>query len=565
MKFPSPFDHGRSGTCFSVIGLLALLALMTGSSWAEEAVKPKPEETPKAKPTETPAPKIAEKKAPSDPAKAESKVGKVPAKADEGRGQPAWSGPVHTLKPEKLEQKVKVTGTVQSLRETPLEMNLKRWSDLTVVRAAPHGTRVKAGDVVLELETRELVKKIGEMKREMPSKEIELAAAELELEKAEKVTPLSLEKASREKLQAEQDLAHFEDKDRPMRERAAREDVKEVAEALAYAQEELNQLKKMYEKDNLTEETEEIILRRAENSVARYQWMLEQTEARAGRTLEVLLPREHESLKRGLELKQIEWRAGERTLRDGLEKQHLATAAKRREMEEWRKNLEELEDDLSAMRVTAPHDGVVYYGMSQRAKWTTASLVDRRLIPGGKLTMREVFMTVAEPGKVQVLLSLTEEQLKDLAEGQTGVCRLKWNPDLEIPAKLESILPVPYADRTFDAIVSVKVPKDGPVVFPGVSADAEFVVYKKDDALLLPKVAVKKEGGRERVMLRDGKVVELKTGRSEGDRVEILEGLKAGDVVRLPEVKPEPKTEAKSEMPKVPGTPQAGAQAGKEG
>ncbi|MCB1205487.1 MAG: hypothetical protein KDN18_14595, partial [Verrucomicrobiae bacterium] len=325
---------------------------MAGMSFAEEVSKPKVEEKPKEKPAEAAAPKSAEKKAPADTAKA----GEDPAKDAPEKGQAAWSGPAHKVKPERFVQKVKVSGSVQSLRETPLEINLKRWSDLTVVRAAAHGTRVKAGNVVLELETKDLVKKIEEMKREMPSKEIELAAAELELEKAEKVTPLSLEKASREKLQAEQDLAHFEDKDRPMRERAAREDVKEVVEALAYAQEELNQLKKMYEKDNLTEETEEIILRRAENTVARYQWMLEQTEARAGRTLEVLLPREHESLRRGLELKQIEWRAGEKTLRDGLEKQHLATLAKRREMEEWRRNLEELEGDLAAMRVTAPHD-----------------------------------------------------------------------------------------------------------------------------------------------------------------------------------------------------------------
>ena len=561
MKCPSFSDRGRLGTRLSLIRSLVFLALMAGMSFAEEVSKPKVEEKPKEKPAEAAAPKSAEKKAPADTAKA----GEDPAKDAPEKGQAAWSGPAHKVKPERFVQKVKVSGSVQSLRETPLEINLKRWSDLTVVRAAAHGTRVKAGNVVLELETKDLVKKIEEMKREMPSKEIELAAAELELEKAEKVTPLSLEKASREKLQAEQDLAHFEDKDRPMRERAAREDVKEVVEALAYAQEELNQLKKMYEKDNLTEETEEIILRRAENTVARYQWMLEQTEARAGRTLEVLLPREHESLRRGLELKQIEWRAGEKTLRDGLEKQHLATLAKRREMEEWRRNLEELEGDLAAMRVTAPHDGVVYYGMSQRAKWTTASLVDRRLIPGGKLAMREIFMTLVDPAKVQVLLSLTEEQLKDLAEGQSGVCQLKWKPDLEIPAKLESILPVPYADRTFDAVVSVKLPKDGPIVFPGVSADVEFVVYEKADALLLPKVAVKKEGERERVMLRDGRMVELKTGRVDGERVEVIEGLKPGDEVRLPEVKTEPKPEAKSEMPKVPGAPQAGAPTGKKG
>lgn len=472
-----------------------------------------------------------EKKAPAkvEPAKPEAaKPAPAPSKPAPA---PDWT--LYKVAPGPLVQKVTLSGTVESERATPLDMDLKRWSDLTVVRAAAHGASVKAGDVILELETKELVKKIEEMKRDLPSKELDLAAAELDLDKAEKATPLSLERAAREKLQAEQDLVYFEDESRPMQERSAREDVKEVTEGLSYAQEELNQLKKMYEKDNLTEETEEIILKRAENTVARYQWMLEQTKARTERTLDVMLPREHESLKRSLELRQIDWRAGEKAMRDGLEKTRLATAAKRREMEELRKSLAEMEEDLAKMRVTAPHDGIVYYGMSQRAKWTTASMVDKKLVPGGKLMMREVFMTVADPAKVRVLLSLNEEQLKDLAAGQTGVCQAKWKPDFKFDAKLESILYVPYPDKTFDAVLSIKKPGGAPALLPGMSADAEITVYEKKDALLVPKSALKREGDRDLATLKDGKTVPVKTGRSEGDKIEILEGLAAGAEIRV--------------------------------
>src|SRR5690606_1526033 len=179
-------------------------------------------------------------------------------------------------------------------------------------------------------------------------------------------------KSLRDKMQAEQDLAHFEDIGRPLRERGAKEEVNEIGESLAYAEEELNQQKKMYEQDDLTEETEEIVLRRAENTVLRYRWRLEQTEARTARTLDTVLPREHESLKTNLELQQLDWRGGEKSLREDLEKKRLAAAAKRREINEQKKNLDELEADLAALRVTAPHDGIVYYGMSQRGKWTTA-------------------------------------------------------------------------------------------------------------------------------------------------------------------------------------------------
>ena len=112
---------------------------------------------------------------------------------------------------------------------------------------------------------------------------------------------------------------------------------------------------------------------------------------------------------------------------------------------------------------------------------------------------------------------------------------------------------MPYADKTFDAELSLKTPKEAPALLPGMSADAEIVVYEKADALLLPKGAIKKEGEREVVTLADGKAVTVKTGRAEGDRVEILEGLKDGAVVRLPEVKKDaPEKEAKPDAPSAP-------------
>ena len=496
---------------------------------------------PALSPGDVPAPKPAVE--PAKPA--------APAPAEKAVPKPTE---LHVVKTGPLIQKVKVSGTVESTRESPIELNLKRWSDLTVIRAVPHGTEVKAGDLLIELETKDLKKKIEETKLAMPGREIDLSTAELELEGAEKSTPIALAKSLRDKMQAEQDLAHFEDESRPMRERGAKEDVKEVVEALAYAEEELNQLKKMYEKDDLTEETEEIILRRSENTVSRYRWMLEQAEARTGRSLNTLLPREHESLKTSLELQQINWRAGEKSLREGLEKKRLDTAAKRRDLDELKKSLAEMEGDLAAMRITAPHDGIVYYGMSQRGKWTTASLVDRKLIPGGKLMMREIVMTVVDPAKVQVRLALSEDQLEDLAEGQIGPLHLKWKPDFKFDAKVKSILYVPFSDKTFDAILSVNTPDKAPALFPGMTADAEITVYEKKDALAIPKSAVKKEGEKETVTGADGKAITVKTGRSEGEKIEILEGLAAGDSIRLPEAKPEAKPQAKPESKPAPAT-----------
>ena len=60
---------------------------------------------------------------------------------------------------------------------------------------------------------------------------------------------------------------------------------------LAYAAEELNQLKKMYEADDLTEETEEIILQRAQYQYERAKFSHEAAKIRNEETLQVQLPR----------------------------------------------------------------------------------------------------------------------------------------------------------------------------------------------------------------------------------------------------------------------------------
>lgn len=539
----------RSRICFRPVVCISIFLVIAGS---DPAVAEKP--------SEELAPVVAK----SEKAKVRAK--KVEAAApDPAAGKPARAGDSvvsHLVRSGPFEQKVKLAGTIESTSEGPVEMNLKRWTDMTVVKVVPHGTKVKKGDVLIELDAENLKKKIDELKIDMPSKELDLAAAELELGNAEKSTPLALEKARREKMQAEEDLAHFEDKSRPMKDRAAKEEVKESVESLAYAEEELKQLKKMYEQDDLTEETEEIILRRTENTVARLRWILEQTEARSARILDTLLPREHESLKADLELQEINWRSGEKSMRDALEKKRLETTAKRRQLEELKLSLTEYEADLVAMKVTAPQDGIVYYGMSQRGKWTTAPVVEKKLIPGGKLAMREILMTVVDPSKLQVRLHLSEEQLKDLAEGQTGTAQLKWKPDYKFKAELTSILHVPYADKTFDGTLSLEVPEEAPTPLPGMTVGAEIRVYEVKEAITIPRTAVEKKGERETVTLKGGKLIPVKTGRSDGEKIEILEGLKPGDVIELSSEKEEKEAEKPTvgKKPDIEEKPETGEQ-----
>tara|TARA_R110000850_G_scaffold49460_8_gene122026 strand:+ start:1861 stop:3561 length:1701 start_codon:yes stop_codon:yes gene_type:complete len=444
----------------------------------------------------------------------------------------------HKVEVKPFKVSAKLTGQIESVKESPVALDLKRWTEMTVVSAVDHGTTVKEGSVIIELDAEPLEKKIRELKVGMPLKELDLQIAVLELEKQEKTTPLSLEQARRSMKQAEQDLAYFEEVSRPMRERDAKEDLKSTTDYLSYAEEELNQLKKMYEADDLTEETEEIILQRAQNSVDSYRWMLEQTNSRTERILSTLLPREYENLVSQLELREINWQAGEASMKDSLEKMELEVEAKRRELEEAELALTEFEDDLGKMSVKAPQDGVVYYGMSQRGKWSTASSVERKLVPGGKLAMREIVMTISDPDQTRLRLAVPENKLKGLKKGLQGTVTLQWNPDIELSGEVESVSYVPFSDNTFDAAVNITNAAKAKAV-PGMKADAEILVYENAKAMTVPKGAIKKEKNQETVTLKNGQVKKIKSGHTNGDFVEVVQGLKAGDEVRVAPAKKE--------------------------
>ena len=80
--------------------------------------------------------------------------------------------------------------------------------------------------------------------------------------------------------------------DLPYKKKSAAMSLKSYRDSLAYATEELNQLKKMYEADDLTEETEEIILQRTQNQVDRAKFLLEGAIKKNQEFNDIVVPRE---------------------------------------------------------------------------------------------------------------------------------------------------------------------------------------------------------------------------------------------------------------------------------
>jgi membrane fusion protein (multidrug efflux system) len=82
--------------------------------------------------------------------------------------------------------------------------------------------------------------------------------------------------------------------------------------------------------------------------------------------------------------------------------------------------------------------------------------------------------------------------------------------------------------------VEAVVPNDGDGLRPGQFATADIIISEADQALVVPTDAVVTFAGIQKVLLvKDGRAREqrIRTGRREAERVEVVEGVSAGDVV----------------------------------
>jgi RND family efflux transporter MFP subunit len=82
--------------------------------------------------------------------------------------------------------------------------------------------------------------------------------------------------------------------------------------------------------------------------------------------------------------------------------------------------------------------------------------------------------------------------------------------------------------------VEAEVPNERGTLRPGAFARAEIVTSTDQPALFVPAQAIVVFAGIEKVItVQDGKAVErrVQTGRHDGERVEIVEGLRAGEPV----------------------------------
>lgn len=432
---------------------------------------------------------------------------------------------------------VTLEGIFESPRLTEIAVRPEIWKLLEVIEAVEHGARVHAGEVVIRFDTRDLQKKIRDLELDIALAEVDIPAAEHELRSLQKKTLLDIHSAERSAQHADENLLRFVKTTRPLAEKRARSAVENARNHLDYTREELEQLEKMYHADDLTEETEEIILKRARHSVKRATFEVELTESDSLRNLEVALPRQEESLTTATRKASLDLQTRRESLQSKLTRTRLKLDATRLQHERWRDDRDRLRKDLARMVVQSCTAGVIYHGRCIRGRWDGIARATATLRPGGHPGPGETLMTVVGGDDLFVRADLPEKELHHLRDGLEGTITPTGYPEMEFTARVRTVSTLPVSPGVFDVTIEAEGVTDR--IAAGMACSVILTPYHRERAIAVPSQAVRQrdDGEGHSVLVRtgDSKSVErmVRIGREHGGRTEILEGLGEGDEVLL--------------------------------
>ncbi len=452
-------------------------------------------------------------------------------------------------KPLKIEQTLEGIFVADDMREVALRPDT--WARYTVVETVEHGAEVKKGDVLISFDDEKIEEQLAEETIDQRLSELALMQEEEESPRKKKLLKLAYEAAKRTYDQLVEDKEYYLETDRPFAERIAKYRYDSSKEDLASQVEELTQLKKMYEADEITEETEAIVLRRQEFEVATAKLMLELQTANRDYTLDVSLPRNDLFYKTALEDAKLALEQAKTAMELGTTRGKYDLEKKRAARTRSVQSNAKLLSDRALMELKSPTDGTVYYGRCVSGQWSEIGSMTSKLVPFSMIPPNTVLMTVVKQRPLHVLTSVSEKEFPDFKKGLVATLVPTADAKAELEAKVTKLAGVPGGGKKFEMRLDLDKSDLPDWLVAGMSCSVKATTYNKKDALMVPVELIQTDKENEKikyVMLitdDDEEPIrrEVKLGKSKDKQAEILSGLKAGDKI----VKEEPKKDEDEE------------------
>ncbi len=222
--------------------------------------------------------------------------------------------------------------------------------------------------------------------------------------------------------------------------------------------------------------------------------------------------------------------------KEAQDQTELGLAVARSKLVQATTSLERARERMDDTEITSPVDGVVLQRYVARGQIIASGVSN----VGGGTPIADV----ADMSRVHIEAGVDEIDIGVVQVGQEASVRAEAFPDQVYRGQVVRIAPEARIEQNvtrFDVVIEVEN-SDGNLK-SGMNAIVELVIADEPDVLTIPLAALQPpDGGTDAdgppvVLLRSGGGYEprpLRTGRSDQRSVEVLEGLREGDVVGIP-------------------------------
>jgi RND family efflux transporter MFP subunit len=201
-------------------------------------------------------------------------------------------------------------------------------------------------------------------------------------------------------------------------------------------------------------------------------------------------------------------------------------AVERAQLEASKARLHSAEIILGYTEIKAPISGVVAAVATREGETVAADY------------SAPTFVTIIDLERLEVLAYVDETDIGRVEVGQIASFTVDTYPDMEFKARVNAIQPrAELQGSVVNYVVRLDFePADDFILRPEMTAHVQLVVEERGDALTAPRNALIRRDGRQYVMVeRNGEWIEsgVKTGWRSESKVEILSGVRQGDVIQL--------------------------------
>ncbi len=448
-----------------------------------------------------------------------------------GRGvEETRLGPTYTAKKGTFEFRITESGTLQALDNVVITGQIAG-GKAKIVRLAPDGAMVRAGDLLVEFDRSAMSDEIGQNRRELERVKMEKIRAEEEARTEQATIDQGLRRTEEAIRVAELELKNQQEAVGPLRVKRAEAELNKTRSEYEKRAADFHDFESLLKQDFVSQA--ELDRARIKMNEAKNALDFAQTEydnfVKYGQPAEVAagtakVQAERDGLNKTKETAQFRLRSKEAAIRKA-----------EADLESVRYRLAERERQMSGTRITAPISGFVIHA-------TTESGGERRKIQiGDSVDYNQEVLSIPNTTRLVVESQIREVDIHKVKVGQEAAVRVDAYPDLVLNGKVQMIGTLaagrgqsPDGDKFFS--LKILLDSSDPRLRPGMTARLEIVADRLQGSLMIPIDAVFVKDGRKIVYRVAGETVEereVKIDQANPDFFVVNAGLAEGDRVLL--------------------------------